>query len=248
MAEAQIPNRAAAKPPGGLDRTLLRLLMRRATVVGVERPAEGFRLITLEGRALRGVAWAPGQKIQVAMGSAFVARTYTPIEWDAAAGRTRILGYAHGDGPGSAWVRGVEPGDDCDLFGPRASLDTAGAAAPLAVFGDETSIGLAHALSLRNGAGAMACCFEVGDAEGAGQAAARLGLDGARLVARRPDDVHLEEMEAALAAPLAAGASFVLTGKAGTIQRLRHGLKQRGAPTERIFTKAYWAPGKKGLD
>jgi hypothetical protein len=51
-----------------------------------------FRLITLEGLALAGVTWTPGQKIQIAMGSAFVARTYTPIEWDAAAGRTRILG------------------------------------------------------------------------------------------------------------------------------------------------------------
>jgi hypothetical protein len=34
---------------------------------------------------------------------------------------------------------------------------------------------------------------------------------------------HLEEMEAALPARVAAGASFLLAGKARTIQRLRHG-------------------------
>src|ERR1043166_9073609 len=114
MVAAEVPEAAAAKTPGRLTKTLLRLLMRRATIIGAERLAEGFRLITLEGAALKGTAWMPGQKIQIAWGSAFVARTYSPIEWDAAAGRTRILGYAHGAGPGSAWVRAVKPGDECD--------------------------------------------------------------------------------------------------------------------------------------
>lgn len=51
------------------------------------------------------------------MGSAFVARTYTPIDWDPVAGRTRIRGYAHGDGPGSAWVRRVERAMNATLRG-----------------------------------------------------------------------------------------------------------------------------------
>ncbi|MBY0322009.1 MAG: siderophore-interacting protein [Reyranella sp.] len=121
--------------------------MKQATVVAAERLDERFRSITLEGAALAGVAWVPGQKIQLAMGTAFVARTYTPIDWDASAGRARILGFAHGVGPGSAWVRGIAPGDACDLFGPRSSVDARRLAGPLAVFGDETSIGLASALA-----------------------------------------------------------------------------------------------------
>ena len=60
--------------------------------------------------------------------------------------------------------------------------------------------------------------------------------------------MHLEEMEAALPALAAAGATFVLTGKAGTIQRLRQELKRQAVPAERIVAKAYWAPGKTGLD
>jgi NADPH-dependent ferric siderophore reductase len=247
MNAAEAPERSGTRAPGRLSRALLRLLMKHATIVAAERPADGFRLITLEGRALRGVKWVPGQKLQVAMGSAFSARTYTPIDWDAAAGRTRILGWTHGEGPGSAWVRDVQPGEECDLFGPRASLDVRGMGGTLALFGDETSIGLARALAHGDGPRSLHCHFEVGDIASAGRVLAGLGIDAA-LVARRGDETHIAEMEAALPALAAGGASFVLTGKAGTIKRLRQGLKQLGVPAARLATKAYWAPGKTGLD
>ena len=147
MAKMTLSLRPPPKTPGRLSQALTRLLMRRASVVAVEPLADRFRLITLRGPALAGVSWAPGQKIQIAMGSVFVARTYTPMEWDASEGLTRFLGYAHGDGPGSAWLQALEPGAECDIFGPRPSLAVAGLAGPLAVFGDETSMGLAHALA-----------------------------------------------------------------------------------------------------
>ncbi len=248
MSAPGVPERPAPQQQGRLSRMLVRLLMRRATVVAVEQLAEPFRLITLEGPELAGVTWTAGQKIQIAMGSAFMARTYTPIRWDAAAGRTDILAYAHGDGPGSAWVRGVRPGDMCDLFGPRPSLDVRGLSGRLAVFGDETAIGLAHALANEDPARPVACHFEVGDVDGARQVVARLGLGPARLFARRADDAHLEAVEAALPALAAAGTSFVLTGKAGTVQQLRQALKRHAVPSARTAAKAYWAPGKTGLD
>ncbi len=240
--------RPAPRTPGRLGKALLRLLMKRATVVATEQLADRLRLITFEGPALAGVAWTPGQKIQLAMGSVFVARTFTPIDWDASTGRTRILGYAHGEGPGSAWVRGVAPGDECDIFGPRASLDVRCLAGPLAVFGDETSIGLARALASQDRTRSFSCHFEVEDVESGRQVLAHLGLEAAALSARSQDDAHLEEMEAALPALVATGASFVLTGKAGTIQRLRGILKQQAVPAARVVAKAYWAPGKTGLD
>jgi NADPH-dependent ferric siderophore reductase len=242
------PERPLAKPPGRLSKGLLRLLMKRATVVAVERLTDRFRLITLEGSALEGIAWTPGQKIQIAMGSAFSTRTYTPIEWDAANGQIRILGYAHGDGPGSAWVRRVEPGDECDIFGPRASVDVRHAIGSLAVFGDETSIGVAYALARQDRSRSFACYFETGDMVSVEQVVAQLGISNATLFARRGDDAQFEEMEATLPALAATGVSFVLTGKAGTIQRLRQSLKLQAVPTRRIVTKAYWAPGKAGLD
>lgn len=260
--------RPTARTPGRLSRALLRLLMKRATVVAIEAPADRFRLITLEGPALQGVAWTPGQKIQIAMGSAFVARTYTPIDWDAVAGRTSLLGYAHGSGdggsgddsggddssgPGSRWLRSARPGDPCDLFGPRKSVDVPDTRAPLALFGDETSIGLACALTRREHPRPIACHFEVNDAASASRLAATLGIGAPALYPRREDDehvpeAHVREMEATLPALADGGATFVLTGKAGTLQRLRQGLKRLAVPPARIVTKAYWAPGKSGLD
>lgn len=236
----------AAGAPGRIDQALRRLLMKPAAIVANEELSDRFRLITIEGPALAGVAWSPGQKLQVAMGSAFMTRTYTPIEWNAVAGRTCILGYAHGDGPGSAWVRDARPGDACDLFGPRGSLDTSRLPGPIAVFGDETAIGLAYALS-RNHL-FVSSHFEVEDADAACQVAEQLGLGRIALYPRRAGETHLAGMEATLPALIASGTSFVLAGKAATVQRLRQGLKGLGVTGERILTKAYWAPGKKGLD
>lgn len=248
MLTVDSPERPVAKAPGKIGQALIRLLMKRATVTATEPLAGPFRLITLEGPALEGVGWTPGQKIQIAMGSAFTARTYTPIEWNPVTGRACILGYVHGDGPGSAWVRGVAPGDVCDIFGPRSSLDASRMAGPLAVFGDETSIGLAHALAYQDRSRSVTGVFEVGDAESSCLVAEQLGLDRVALFSRVAGDAHLDEMEARLDGLAASGASFVLTGKAGTIQRLRQGLKRLGVPGSRIAAKAYWAPGKTGLD
>ena len=94
-------------PPGPVMRTLLRWLMRPARVAAVETLSPHFRLADLEGEALRNVAWTVGQKVQLSMGSGLSARTYTPMSWDADSGRTRMLTFAHGDGPGSRWASGL---------------------------------------------------------------------------------------------------------------------------------------------
>lgn len=236
-----------SRAPGRLGQVLVRLLMRRARVVSSEALVDRFSLVTLEGPELAGAAWTPGQKIQVAMGSAFVARTYTPMAWEPA-GRASFLGYAHGDGPGADWLRSLVPGVECDIFGPRASLDVESCFGPLAVFGDETSMGLAYALAMQDPARSVACAFEVFDLDAAAQVADRLGLSRAALFRRRGDDAHLETMTDALASLAGLGASFVLTGRATAIQRVRHGLKARGVVPSRLLAKAYWAPGKTGLD
>ena len=236
------------KAPGRFSKALMGLFMKRARIAAVEDVADRFRLVSFEGDALQGIAWAPGQKVQIAMGSAFATRTYTPVDWDVTQGRTRILGYAHGDGPGSAWLSGLSIGDECDIFGPRRSLDIGPAASSFTAFGDETSIGLVHALTSTNRLETGRSCFEVNDVATSMRVLARLGLEGATLVSKRDDDSHIDDMETALGAPATAGASFILTGKASTIQRLRQKLKQLDVPAGRILTKAYWATGKSGLD
>lgn len=238
----------ATQEPGRIGRTLLRLLMRPTTVSACEEIAENFRLITLEGPALRDVAWSPGHKMQIAMGSVFTARTYTPIEWDVVAGRTRLLGYAHGNGPGSSWIRKVAVGGRCDVFGPRRSLKVSDALGAFGVLGDETSIGLAYAFVRDGRARPETCLFEVSDIEVGRRVLTRLGLEQALLFQNGNHGGNFAGIEAALSSLAAKDLTFLLTGEASTIHLLRQILRGLGVPAARIVAKAYWAPGKMGLD
>jgi NADPH-dependent ferric siderophore reductase len=236
-----------------MTRTLLRWLMRPARVAAVETLSPHFRLVDLEGEALRSVAWTVGQKLQVAMGSGLSARTYTPMSWDTGSGGTRILTFAHGDGPGSRWASGLRQGDTCQFFGPRRSIDLsgpnlAGLESPVVLFGDETSFGLAAALrECPQGAGAIHV-FEVSDVAESRQAAEAIGLGQATLIERIAEDAHLAVVEAEVLRLAASGTHFVLTGKASSIQRVSRALKAIGVASSRLKAKAYWAPGKIGLD
>ncbi|WP_249139172.1 siderophore-interacting protein [Bradyrhizobium japonicum] len=234
-----------SKPPQGpVARMLLQWLMRPARVTGVETLSPRFRSIELEGDALKGVAWTIGQKIQVAMGSGLSARTYTPVSWDAEKGRTRLLAFAHGNGPGSRWVSALRQGDICWFFGPRRSLDLSAPRAPTVLFGDETAFGVASAFRDNR---QVDYVFEVSDAAEADPVLAAIGLGGATLIARSAEDAHLASVDAELLR-FAASAHFVLTGKASSIQRISRSLKAAGVARSRMSTKAYWAPGKTGLD
>ncbi len=235
-------------PPGPVTRTLLRWFLRHARIAAVETLSPHFRLADLEGEALRNVGWTPGQKIQVAMGSGLATRTYTPMSWDAEDGRTRMLAFAHGDGPGSRWASGLREGDTCRFFGPRRSLDLSGLAPPVVLFGDETSFGLAAALGGGPQAAGTVHVFEVSDVAESRPVLEAVGLGQATLIERIADDAHLAAVEAEMPRLAASGAHFVLTGKASSIQRVSRALKAAGVVSSRMTTKAYWAPGKSGLD
>ena len=235
-------------PPGPVMRTLLRWLMRPARVAAVETLSPPFRLVHLEGEALRNVAWTVGQKVQLSMGSGLSARTYTPMSWDADSGRTRMLTFAHGDGPGSRWASGLREGDTCQFFGPRRSLDLSGLESPVMLFGDETSFGLAAALRDCPQADGAIHLFEASDVAESRPVLEAIGLGEATLIKRTADDAHLAAAEAEVLRLAASGAHFVLTGKASSIQRISRALKAVGVVSSRVKTKAYWAQGKVGLD
>lgn len=233
---------------GRLSAMLRRTFMRRATVSACEHLGAGFHLITLESPEFQNLDWTPGDKIQIAVGSVFVARTYTPIEWDADAGRTRLLAYVHGDGPGSDWIRSLKTGDVCDVFGPRASLDVSWLPGPVFMLGDETTFGIALAMRRQTYAEGIDFVFEVKDHMQSRRVLDALAFGPSRLIERQADDRHLEEIEAELPARARSGATFILTGRSVAIQRLRRALKPLDVPATRLVTKAYWAPGKAGLD
>lgn len=186
--------------------------------------------------------------MNVLAGQAFVARTYTPIDWDTKAGRIRILGYAHGSGPGSAWLSSIKPGDKCDVLGPRTSLDISRTVGTRVVLGDETSIGLAYALSHHSPDNRCACLLEVNSIIHVREVLVRLGLDHVELFERKGSDAHLDNIEHRMRSLDAIETTFTLTGKAPSIQRLHRALKASRVPSSRLMVKPYWAPGKTGLD
>lgn len=237
---------AADARPGGLSRIVRKVLMKPATVTKVERLGERFRLVTLHSPAFRGAAWHAGQKVQIAMGAGLATRTYTPADWRAADGTVRILAGIAGDGPGGAWMADLEPGRTCDVFGPRPSLALERLRAPLVVVGDATSIGLAGAL--RHEGRLHHAVFEVDDMAAARIATARLNLDDAVLVERRTHGTHRDDIVRELAALSSSVPTFILTGNGQSIQHIRRGLKGAGVPSGRLVAKAYWVPGKAGLD
>jgi ferric-chelate reductase (NADPH) len=231
------------KRAGRFEATVQKLFTRRAHVVDIVDIGSAFRIITLGGDALRHVAWTPGDKLQVQLGG-WVQRTYTPMDWDPVAGRTRILVCLHAGGPGTQWARMVRKGDDCILFGPRKSI--ARAASSVIVFGDETSLGLAAAL---RGPGTH-LLLEVANPDQAMPVLGYLGLGGAYVSTRSAGDAHLAEGETQLSTWLMTdpGAEIILTGRASAIQHMTRFLRQTEVGTGRRQSKAYWAPGKKGLD
>jgi NADPH-dependent ferric siderophore reductase len=231
-----------------------RWFTRSANVRAVSTVAENFRLLTLAGEALQRAQWVPGQKVQLLLGG-WVQRTYTPLAWDAVNGTTQLLAYIHGESPASDWARDVALGQPCAVFGPRGSLDLNALARPGLLFGDETSFGLAHALRFTAaGVAGVEIVLEVSSEHAARAVLEAVGVSGAHLVERRPDDAHLAEVEALISSLQEKHSieGWVLSGKASSIQALTKLLRRlhagRGGIKSRIQSKAYWAPGKVGLD
>jgi ferric-chelate reductase (NADPH) len=242
--------RQSTRPFGRLEGAVSKLFTKASVVEAVEDVSNGFRRVTLAGSALRGVAWAPGQKVQLLLGG-WVQRTYTPLAWDAIAGVTQFLAYSHGEGPAATWARGLSVGDACNVFGPRGSLDLDSLGRPALLFGDETSFGLAHALRFTSAtARGVHLLLEVNSVAASSVALEALDVSGAHLVERRAGDAHLEDIEQRTAELVRAHAieASTLSGKATSIARVSKQLRQLGVPRARIQTKAYWAPGKTGLD
>lgn len=231
-----------------VERLLLRWLGKDAKVSTAESWSDRFRMIELEGAALQGVAWTAGQKIQIPLVGMRVARTYTPITWDTVRGSTRFLVFKHGSAPGSDWAQTVVSDAICHVIGPRRSIDIATGDAPIMLFGDETALGLAAALRLAEPNRRLDVLLEVGDIQECRPIIEQLDLAHALLVERRADDAHIAAIEAKLAAHANSDAVFVLTGRAPAIQRIHRTLKLKGVKSARLHAKAYWSPGKTGLD
>jgi NADPH-dependent ferric siderophore reductase len=239
-----------SSPRGSLfDRAIARLLTRPARVTDTVTPSAKFRLIDLDSEGLKDCVWSPGDKIQLEFDGGLTARSYTPIMMDRAAGRTRILAYHHGTGPGSEWVRDAALDDGCQILGPRNSLDLSGLTPPTVVFGDETSFGLAAALqrNVLNPRGLHAV-FEVNALSESLMVLDTMGIVASAVIERRPDQSHLAEVTETILRVIDDCTTFVLTGRSASIRHVARALKGRDVTARRLKMRAYWTPERAGLD
>ncbi|KWT71266.1 hypothetical protein APY04_0517 [Hyphomicrobium sulfonivorans] len=117
---------------------------------------------------------------------------------------------------------------------------------PVVLFGDETSFALA--MALQGNFPVAELMFEVSDAKESRGVLTAIGLGRAIVVERRDGDAHLSAIGADLSRHVASGARFVLTGRAQSIQSVSQALKKSGMASSSVKSKAYWSPGKSGLD
>jgi NADPH-dependent ferric siderophore reductase len=230
------------------------LVLRQSRVDRVRDVSPRFRLLSVQGEALRSVEWTPGDKVQLLLPQLDM-RTFTPLSWNRQAGTAEFLLYRNQaldeseatERPGTRFIRTVREGDACRFVGPQRSL-AAPSDANVVLFGDETSF--AVALSLRRAPNQNpACVFEVGDRAQCAAVLAELGLPDAVCIERAEGDSHLiavnEQLERLLIAQR--GAKLLMTGRAQAIQALQ--IRRRSTNQLKPHkTRAYWSLGRSGLD
>lgn len=229
-----------ASPKGKILRALTKVLLDRGEVVEAARIGR-FRHLRLRVAGGAAEPPKPGSKIQVLLASDDV-RTYTPIR---APGGFALLGWMHAGAeasapaPGSRWLGEAAVGDPVLFFGPRPSTDVPGG--PVVVVGDETSVALAAAYEAAR-PGQVYAVFQSNFAEDVRAAATAVGLRSFAVVAAG-DTIAVA---AAVAAGPFPGAPVAVTGASTLVAATRAAL--RAAGTRQVAAKAYWIPGRVGLD
>jgi NADPH-dependent ferric siderophore reductase len=248
-----------------LSSAVEKLLFHPVTITHAETIGERFRRVRLQGPVFKGVKWIPGQAVQFYLGN-LTKRAYTPMEMEPATGSADFLFYMHGGGPGSAWAGSLKTGDGCNVMRPKNSLDFTNFEGQAIFFGDETSMAAAYSLqSCKRAEARPRYVFEVTSAAEAKSVGDNLGLEDVTLCQRTRDGEHLEEV----VRKLAQGASrdseesgdsdkigssatrfsqWIFTGQARSIQRVQKGLRELGVEVRRSKVRAYWSPGKTGMD
>lgn len=231
-----------------LGETVGRLLFRELRVTATRAIAARFQRVDLASDELQSASFGAGDKVQLMVGDGET-RTFSPFAFDGARGAMSLLVHLHGEAsPGALWGKQAAVGDRVRAFGPRGSLPLSTMQGPVVLFGDETSFGVARALVEHRGDQRdLAFVFEATDIDGAAAALEHLELPREGLV---PRESVPGQAEAKLRGALERhpNAHLVLTGKAPSIQALRAAFKQRPVAYGGQRVKAYWAPGKRGLD
>jgi ferric-chelate reductase (NADPH) len=197
------------------------VLLNTAYVTDIDQISPRFARVEMQAQPFRAAKWTPGAKLQVRPQRGTLAlRTYTPISWDGERGTTQLIVFTHGEGPAASWFRRVAVGDECEVFGPRGSVDLHGLSGPVVFVGDESSVGLACALQTVTRE--VRHVFEATDPAELSAVLTGLGFGDTVAVVPRGDDRELLIEEACHAAEESVGSfDLVLSGDAASVHALR---------------------------
>lgn len=220
---------------GKLVRLFGNMLLSHAKVVVAEAVSAGFHRIKLQGDVGKP---NPGDKLQILLPSDDV-RTYTPIAWRD--GSVVLLGATLAGGPGAKWLSTLNEGADVSFARAQRSLSLP--AGPVILAGDETSVAVAASYELARPSQVQAM-FQGASPDAILAAAATVELQS--VLAFGAGDT-LATVDAIVAAKgRTPNATIALTGGSESILALRTALRERGLRD--LKAKAYWIPGKTGLD
>jgi ferric-chelate reductase (NADPH) len=222
-------------------------MLRTTRVTNVNHLTPEFVQVELQADAFRGGAWTPGAKLQMRpRRGTLLFRTYTPTRWDPDRGVTELIGFTHGEGPAADWFRHVAVDDVCEVFGPRKSIELNRLSERVVFVGDESSVGLACAL--RTITSRVSYVFEAAEPAALRKALSDLQFAGCQVVARAPERSEVLGHARQTAAATAGVFDLVVTGDAGTVHSVRRDSRHWPQTPRRVVGKAYWAPGRTGLD
>jgi NADPH-dependent ferric siderophore reductase len=231
------------------------MMLTSALVSEVERLSPRFVRVGLRAAAFRTASWKPGTKLQLRPRRGTLGlRTYTPVEWDAEHGATRLIAFTHGEGPAAEWFRAVQVDAPCEVFGPRGSMDLRGLSDRVVFVGDESSVGLACALRTATATATATATtapdvrhvFEAIDPAELATVLDELGLAATSTVLPRADDRTglVAQARAAAVAPF----DLVVSGDAATVHAVRRAARSWPHRPTTTRARAYWAEGRTGLD
>lgn len=230
-----------------LSDLLLDALLTTARISDVTEIAPRFVKLRLVDERFRRAQWTPGDKLQLRpQRGSMQMRAYTPMNWDRDEGTTELIAFKHGDGPAIRWFDDATTGADCEVFGPNRSVDLSDTAPTTLFIGDETSVGLAHALHNINPT--VRYLYEATDPDALTTVLTTLGLTAnAEIIAKTDSRDALLQLIRDSAESYTDPCDLVVSGDAATVNAVRRDVRRWIHLTSRIKARAYWAHGRAGL-
>jgi NADPH-dependent ferric siderophore reductase len=256
-----VDHRRSMNPPSRLPADgLARRLLVRSSVTEVEQAAARMRRIRLADTRLASLPFTPGQQVRVMVtglspaaalrgGFRDLLRTYSVWNHDPAKNSIDLCVLDHGDGPGTRWSREVAVGDEVLFKGPEGKFVLHPAPYHLFVGEDTAQVAFGAMLSVLPDAEVHGV-IEVGD-------------DTDRLPLPRADQItwlsrhgatadrsaSLIEALRSLRLPAEPGYAYIAGEATACAAARRHLVEERGWPgRSAISVKAFWTPGKRGLE